>query len=185
MRPKRYTRQANDKPWLSIYNNTRQAKYFRPVSRVILDLWDYRPVSRVIYDKLACSTVSNACLVWGERLPTCEPCHRWPVRLPACESCHLVWQTSLLDRVKCMSSLRGEITGLWVVSSLTCEITDLWVVPWLTCVSPRPWPVYHRESLYICASPRPWPVCHRESPYNGVLTIWICKMTKWCSKFEL
>jgi len=23
------------------------------------------------YDKLARSTVSNACLVWGERLPTC------------------------------------------------------------------------------------------------------------------
>jgi hypothetical protein len=38
MRPKRYTRQANDKPWLSIYNNTRQASDYRPVSRVIVDL---------------------------------------------------------------------------------------------------------------------------------------------------
>ena len=137
--------------------------------------------------------MSNAYQVWGERLSSeCMYYHAstWcvhckillsgrvasPTNIAKMQS---LWQTSLLDRFECMSSLRGEITGLCGIIDVTgmvshIVVVHLWVASSLTCESPRRWHVYHCESLYVVLE-----------PLNGVLPILICKMTKWCSKFEL
>ena len=85
-------------------------------------------------DKLDRSTVSNACRVWGERLPS-----------GCVDLCVIVDVTGAVSHCRWRPVSR-VIVDLCVTSSLTCESS--------------------REPLY------------------GVLPIWIGKMTNWCSKLE-